>query len=201
MHLARAAARGERHEVALDAYRHVTELEPENVAARLGAAASLLRTRRLDDAAALARAVVDAATAEPVQTAEAHELLARVALGRRDHDAAREEAQRAEGDDPGRPVRAFVEGRIALDENRLEDAATSFSAALDSASVAGRPPLTDLRVNAAETFVRLQRLVEAEALFEAELQAFPANARARAGLQAVYRSTGRSADGASVAQH
>lgn len=188
MHLARAAARGERHEVALDAYRHVMELEPDNVPARLGAAASLLRTRRLDEAATHARAVVDAASAVPVQKAEAHEMLARVALGRRDAATARDEAQRAEDEDPGRPVLAFVEGRIALDENRLEAAAASFGAALDSASQAGRPPLTDLRVYAAETFMRLQRTAEAEALFAAELKAFPANARARAGLQALSRA-------------
>jgi hypothetical protein len=88
-----------------------------------------------------------------------------------------------------------------MDENRLDDAAVAFGRALDAAAKAGRPPLTDLRVFAAETLVRLGRPSDAESLFAAELEAFPANARARSGLQALYRSTGRAADAASLAQH
>ena len=34
-----------------------------------------------------------------------------------------------------------------------------------------------------------------------ELSAFPANARARAALQALYRASGRSQDAAALAQH
>ena len=50
LHLARTAARGERQEMALDAYRSALELEPENVSAHLGAATSSLRARKLDEA-------------------------------------------------------------------------------------------------------------------------------------------------------
>lgn len=201
IHLARAAARAERHDIAIDGYRRVIDLDPSDMAARLGAAASLLRTRRLDDAAEHARAVVSADTAVPVQKAEAHELLARVAINRRDGDTARNEAALAEEADPDRPVRSFVEGRLAMDATRFEDAAAAFDAALATAARTGRPPLTDLRVFAADTLVRLGRIAEAEALFSAELEAFPANPRARSGLQALYKSTGRSADAASLAQH
>ena len=66
---------------------------------------------------------------------------------------------------------------------------------------AGRPALTDLRGYAAEALVRLERMDQAEALFVAELREFPANPRARAGLQSLSRSTGRAADAAALSQH
>ncbi len=201
MHLGRTAARSERHEVALDAYHHVLELEPDNTAGRLGASASYLRTRRFEDAILQARAVLDADTADAVQKAEAHELIARVALNRKEVDLAREEAAAAEAADARRPVRAFVEGRIALDQARYSDATDAFEQALTAASKAGRAPLADLRVYAAEALVRVERIDDAEQLLTAELSAFPANVRARAALQSLYRASGRAREAAALAQH
>ncbi len=189
MHLARTAARNERHDVALDAYRHALDLEPASTAAHLGSAASSLRTRKLDDALAQARVVVDSDSADPIQKAEAHELLARVALARRDVDTARAEAEAAETADAQRPVRAFVEGRVALDQGRYADAVTSFDLALAATVTSGRAPLTDLRVAAAEALIRVDRRDDAEKLLADELTAFPANARARAVLQGLSRQT------------
>lgn len=58
----------------------------------------------------------------------------------------------------------------------------------------------DLRVYAAEALSRVERVADAERLLS-ELSAFPANARARAALQALYRASGRSQDAAALAQH
>lgn len=201
MQFGRTAARGERHEPALEAYAQVLALGGDAAPSHLAMAGSLLRLRRLDDAASHARDVLGDSRSSAVQKAEAHEVLARVALTRRDREEARAEAARAEGLDAGRPVMAFVEGRIAFDESRWADASAAFQAALQSATRSGRAPLTDLRVFAAESLVRLTRFEEAESLFVAELRVFPANPRARAGLQSLYRTTGRVADAAGSAQH
>jgi tetratricopeptide (TPR) repeat protein len=201
MHLGRTAARGERHDVAVDAYRHAVELDPDSIAARLGVASSSLRIRKLDDATEQAQHVIDSGVADSVQTAEAHELLARAALARRDPDAARAEAALAEDSDAQRPVRAFVEGRIALQQARYADAAESFDQALAAARSGVRAPLADLRVYAADAFAHVDRGTEAEQLLVDELATFPANARARTALQTLYRSAGRVADAAALAQH
>ncbi len=201
MHLASTAARQERHDVALDAFGHGLALEPANIAGHLGAAASFLRVRKLDEAHTEASAVLAIDTADSVQKAEAHEQLARVALNRKDADVARTEAAAAEAADPDRPVKAFVEGRLALDQGRYPEAAEAFEQALAAAERRGRPPLTDLRVYAAEALVRIGRSPGAEQLLSAELSAFPANVRARTALAALYRASGRSQDAAALAQH
>jgi arylsulfatase A-like enzyme len=201
LQLARTAARNERQDVAIDAFRHALALDPDNVAGHLGAAASSLRARRLDDVVMHAQWVLDNADTHAVQKAEAHELLARVALSRRDAELARSEAAAAEREDSKRPVGAFIEGRLAMDQGRYPEAVDSLTAALAAADKSGRPPLADLRVFAAEALIRVDRIDEAEALLDAERLAFPANVRARAALQALYRATGRAREAAALAQH
>ncbi len=201
MHLASTAARQERHDVALDAYSHALALEPANIAGHLGAAASYLRARKLDESFTSANAVLSIATADSVQKAEAHELLARIALNRKDGELALAEAAASETADPNRPVKAFVEGRLALDQGRHADAVEAFDRAMAAAEKAGRPPLADLRVYAAEALTHVDRAADAERLLGAELSAFPANVRARAALQALYRAGGRTQDAAALAQH
>lgn len=198
LHLATTAARNERHDIALDAYRKALELDASNASGHLGAATSYLRTRKLDDAAREAQVVVDDVSTDSIQQAEAHEVLARVALNQNDHTRARAEAVAAEAADANRPVRDFVEGRIALSESRYSDAVDAFNRAMASAEKTHRPPLTDLRVSAAEALTHLDRTQDAEQLLNVELAAFPANARARSALQALYRASGRTREAAAL---
>jgi tetratricopeptide (TPR) repeat protein len=130
----------------------------------------------------------------------AHELLARIALARHDPDLARAEATLAEKADSTRPIRAYVEGRIALDRHRYVEAFESFDLALTQLAKTPGEPLMDLRLSAAESLLHLQRFEEAEALFREELEELPDSARARAGLSALYRATGGRDRGA-VSQH
>ena len=55
-------------------------------------------------------------------------------------------------------------------------------------------------VYAAEALARLDRTDDAEHLLNAELTAFPANARARTALQALYRASGRTREAAALAK-
>ena len=191
LHLARLEARNEHHEDALDAFRQVLALEPADGVGQLGAAWSLLRLRKFDEADELARGLLaDDATAA-LQKAEAHELRARIALTRKDEELARAEADAAEAADAARPVRAFVAGRLAYEAGRNDEAVAAFEAALAAGTKAGRAPLTDLRVFAAEALARVERQDDAERLLRAELDAFPANARARSAQDALRRAAGR----------
>jgi arylsulfatase A-like enzyme/tetratricopeptide (TPR) repeat protein len=201
MLLATAGWKADRPEVALDGYQHAIELDPASSDAYLGAASALLRLHRLDDAAARAQHVVDDSEVTEISQSRAHELLAQVALARKNIELAHAEAMLAEEAEPGRPVTAFIDGRIAFDKRRYADALELLEPALEVAEKTPRQPLGDLRVLTAEALVKQERLPEAEYLFLEELKQSPLSERARAGLIAVYKATGRTAEAAALAQH
>lgn len=197
MRLASNASRANRLEVAIDAYGRAIELEPNDLDAHLGLAADLLRMRKIEETRQHARHVLESTQADSHQTAIAHELLARVALLRRDLRLARAEAALAEEASAERPVRAYIEGRIAFDQKRYADALTSFEAALARLTKTSGNSPADLRLYAAEAMLRVDRLSEAEELFVEVLRETPQSTRARAGLSALQRAktrAGRTAD-------
>ena len=202
MLLATAGWRLDRPDVALDAYQHAIAVEPTNSDVYLGASAALLRLRRLDEATARAQHVVDDATASAVAQSRAHELLAQIGLAHRNLDQAHMEAALAEEADPSRPVTAYVDGRIAFDHRRYAEALELLEPALEKVDQTPRQPLADLRLLTGEALVHADRLSEAEYLFLEELKQSPASDRARAGLIAVYKATGRTTEAAALAaQH
>ena len=144
------------------------------------------------------RAADVAAEASPPARAAAHELLARIALARRDADAAREQAALAQDADARVPVPAFVDARLLYDQGRFEEAMTLFEEALEQQKKAGGAALADLHYFAAETYTRLERYGDAEAQFTAELRDFPYHLRARAGLATLYHTVGKDEDAASA---
>src|SRR5258708_21239887 len=75
--LAAFATRLDRHDLAVDAYKHDIALEPGQPAAYLGAAAGLLKLRKLDEAGEHAQLAADAAAHNhPPARAPPHRLLA-----------------------------------------------------------------------------------------------------------------------------
>jgi predicted Zn-dependent protease len=197
LHLAATATRAERHELASEAYARALDLSPRS-STRLELAAASLKLRKLDDARQHAERVISDAAADKRALASAHELLARVALARRDDEGARAEARLAEESEPGRPVRAYVDGRIAHEQGHYAAATDAFGTALAATAKTGAPIIADLQYYAADTFLRLNRVSEAEYLFLEALKAAPFNARTRAGLAAVYRNTGRTDEAAAT---
>src|SRR5206468_6008223 len=87
--LAAFAGRVDRPDLATDAFRRYIELRPSDPGGYLGAAATFLKQRKLDDAREHAQLAADLAVSDARSRATAHELLARVALARHDADAAR----------------------------------------------------------------------------------------------------------------
>jgi tetratricopeptide (TPR) repeat protein len=191
--LAEAARLLSRHDVALDAYRHIMQLEPADPLGFLGASEILLKERRLDEARSRAlEAAERAADSDAAALAAAHEQLARIELARRDADSAREQADLAQQADPTLALPAFVEARILYDQGRYDEAWPWFERAIAAGKEPGSTPIRDLFFYAGDALTRLSRSSEAEALFAEELRQFPRNVRARAGLASLYHATGQS---------
>jgi choline-sulfatase len=109
--------------------------------------------------------------------AEAHAVLARVALAEKKLDLAAAEAQAAIDANPDRPIPYSLQGYIALGRNDPEGALAAFDRAAAVASRTNRP-LHGLQTTRAVLLVRMKRDVEAEVAFRAELNAFPHDATA-----------------------
>ncbi|MEP7310410.1 MAG: sulfatase-like hydrolase/transferase [Acidobacteriota bacterium] len=188
--LARIADRLDRFGVAVDAYKHMAELTPADPLPLFGAAGALLKLNKLDEARlqaeAAAERVPDGATHATV-----HELLARIALARRDAEGARHEAELAVQADPNLPMTAFVEGRLLYDHGRFSEALPLFEQALAALRKNSGALIEDLPFYAGDTLSRMERFSEAEFEFDEQLRAVPHHARAGAGLAMVYVKTGR----------
>ena len=193
--LAAFAMRIDHYDQALDAYRRYSELKPQEPAAYIGAAGTLLKLRKLDEARDRAALAVEVAGVDDHRSrASAHEMLARIALAKHDAETARAEATQAHEDDPLLPLPDYIEGRILYDQGKYEDALPLFEKASADLKKPGAPPVAELHFFAADTLARLERYPEAETQFEQELRFFPQNTRARGGLAMLYQADGRPAD-------
>jgi choline-sulfatase len=181
-----------RHDLALDAYRHIIQLEPNDPAGFAGAAEVLLKERRLEDARMRALEAAGAAADKTEGLAAAHQLLARIELARHDAEGAREQADLAYQADPSVPLPAFVEARLLYDRGMFEEALKWFDRAIEAGKQPEATPVPDLYFYAGDALARLNRHADAEALFAEELREFPRNVRARAGLATIYHATGQS---------
>jgi tetratricopeptide (TPR) repeat protein len=197
--LAGFALRLDRFDLAADAFKHYAALKPASPDGYLGAASALLKQRKLDEARTMATRAADvAAEADRKSRATAYDILARIAVARRDAEAARAEAARANDEDPRVPVSAFIDARLLYDQGHYADALPLFEQALEQQKKAAGIVLPDLHYYAADTYSRLDRYSEAEAEFLAELHDFPYHLRARAGLAALYHTMSRDDEAASA---
>ena len=149
----------------------------------------LMKQQKPRDALLQAAIAADLAS-DPRPTADAHELIARIAAARHDADAAAAEAALAEQADPKRPVSAFIAGLLQSDQGRFGEAIASFEAAL-AMQRESHATLADLHLLAGEAYARAGRGRDAEAQFAAEIRDFPENLRARGALAALFRATSR----------
>ena len=172
---------------ALAAYQERLKRDPKSATALTGAASSLLRLGRLDEARKHAELAVDAA---PVV---AHELLSQIAIRQNDMATARREAKAAQAADPTLPLPAYVEGLIRYNAGQYADAIPYFQQArqgLETRTI----QIAEVNYYIGDSLARLERYSEAQPYFEAEIRVFPNNLRARAGLAMLYRAMGRDAD-------
>jgi tetratricopeptide (TPR) repeat protein len=171
-------------EQAVEEFKQIIKRNPKDPGSLIGAAAALLRLGRFDEARQHGELAVS------VAPAGAHEILAKIALARRDKAGALREARLAQEADPTLPMPLYVEGLLAYNEGRYQDALGSLLRARDA--LKGRTlQINDLNYYIGDSLARLERYPQAEPYLLEEIRVFPHNLRARAGLAMLYRAMGR----------
>jgi choline-sulfatase len=172
---------------AVQAFKEIIKRKPKDAGSLIGAAAGLLRVGKLDEAQQHGELAVS------VAPAGAHEILAKIALARRDKVAALREAKLAQEADPTLPMPLYVEGLLAYNQGRYEEALGPLLRARDA--LKGRTvQMNDLNYYIGDSLARLERYAQAEPYLVDEVRVFPHNMRARAGLAMLYRAMGRDLD-------
>jgi Flp pilus assembly protein TadD len=179
---------------AIEAFRTSRELQPDSAEGARSLAEALLRAGDVEGAAEQADVAVALAERDedPGTRASAHDMAARVALARKDPDAAVAHAEAAEAADPTMPVLALVRARIRFDEGNYEDAVAELQQAARDGEE--HDALPELHLTLGEALVRLERYEDAERQFREELIAFPRNLQAYSNLVMLYRAMNRDAD-------
>jgi arylsulfatase A-like enzyme/tetratricopeptide (TPR) repeat protein len=172
---------------AIAAYKEVIKRKPKDAGSLIGVAGAQLRIGQLDEARQHAELAVS------VAPAGAHEVLAKIALARRDRETARREAALAQQADSTLPMPFYVEGLLLYHEGKYAEALVPLTRARDA--LRGRTvQMNDLNYYIGDSLARLERYREAEPFLLDEVRMFPHNTRARAGLAMLYRAMGRDAE-------
>jgi choline-sulfatase len=188
--LARVASLSERSDLALGAYQHVIDLDGSDPRPLIHAAGVALAMHRLDDAEDLATRALDVAGQATRDLADAHAVLAGIALARHEADAAREHAAASRKADPSSVLPLYVDGRLLYDEGSLEDALVRLEKAAATLRKDQSTPPAGFHYLTAEALIWDDRPAEAEAHLLGELREFPHNLDARAALATLYQSGG-----------
>ncbi len=192
--LADVLLRAGRGDQAARAYERSAALAPDRPDALLAAADALYRVGRLDEARRNADAALTLVRGEPGRDElAARELLAKIAVARRDFDAAREHAAAGPPGDTAAPLVTFVDGLIAHAQRQYDEALDRLRAA-EGAAATRHVALGEVHFYLADTLAHLERWDEAAAEYLAELDISPRNLRARAGLATAYLTAGRPED-------
>lgn len=176
---------------ALAALSAADDLRPEDPQIATTLAVTALRAGKLVEAGAFAEeAVARASAGDAPSRIEARMAALEVALASKNAELAAMHVAEIERVDPALPLGDYVEGRVAFDEQRFEDAV----AALQNAARAlqGRASIVpDLQLVLGDALTQLDRSTEAEAAYRQELQTDPTSVRAYASLASLYHSTNR----------
>jgi arylsulfatase A-like enzyme/Flp pilus assembly protein TadD len=166
---------------AADAYRQAIRVSPSMAGgASLALAKVSLKLGDLEQTRANAElALTDA-------PADAHELLARVALAENKLDLAEREAAGVSGS-PNLDARgAVLRAEVRLRQNAPADAMKILDDALAKLDVAARAQIGNAQFLRGDALARLNRYAEAEQAFHEEIRLFPGNPEAYARLAVLY---------------
>jgi len=181
----RALAKLGRREEAIEAAKQGLRVSPNTASLAVTVANLSLELGRLDEAEAHAKLVLK-------QTPhDAHEVLARVALRRKDFARAREEANAAFDNDRDRPGHLMLLGQITMEEGKPDEALRYFDQAAAFLQSKNRPVLARLNFFRGDALARLGRSDEAENAFVAEIKRFPTDPQPYKNLILLYAVEGR----------
>jgi tetratricopeptide (TPR) repeat protein len=189
--IGRYLARLGRSDEAVAAYEEHLRRKPTSVSGLLELSSLLLVQGRLTEATEQAElAVAVGGSQPPTDAVAAYEMLAKIALARKDSDQARRYAREAEHLDTGSPLTDFVEGRLAYDAGRFDQARAFFDRAV-TASAARTVPLRGLYLYQGDCLAHVQRFDEAERAFRREIELFPDSLWAYLSLANLHQAFGR----------
>ncbi len=198
--LADVSALAERYDVALPAAWHGVELAPYDPAPLVRAAQIALKARQLDEAESAAKQAVDLGSKNRRANADAHTVLALVALARPDADLARSEAMAAQEADADSVVPLYVSARLLVEDGDEAEALAALEKANAAAENSRSTPIENLRLLTGQVLVRSDRAAEAETFFVDELRDYPHNLAAREALATLYQSMGQTDEAARAAE-
>ncbi len=181
---AAANTRVGRLEIAYQAYREVIRRRPDQGSALLGASSVLSGMNRIAEA----RKYAELAIART--PAEAHQMLANLALNENRFDEALRQAELAAAAAPGLPAPQLIRGISAHRQQRYAEA-LPFLEDARQAYAKRTTQVNDLHFYIGDSLARLERYPEAEPFFKEELRLYPQNTRASAGLAMLYQATDR----------
>ena len=197
--LADVATLAERYDVAQAAAQRLVDLAPDDASRFVLAARVAFAAHKLDDAASHAMAALDLESRNTRVTADAHTVLALVALAQDDRDTARREALAARQSDRNSVLPLFVDAQLRANDGEVAEALPILEKANATAAAAQSTPLLNLKYLTADVLMRSDRGAEAETFLLDELRDFPHNLNARAVLATLYQSMGQTEDAARVA--
>jgi len=196
--LADAAVLSERYDIAKTASLRLVELAPDDPARLVRASRVDFAAQKLDDAANSAMAALALGSKNSRVIADAHTVLALVALARDDRDTARSESLEARKADANNVLPLFVDAQLHVNDGYLTEALPILEKANATAAKTQAPPLENLRYLTADVLMKSDREAEAEMFLLDELRDFPHNLNARATLAALYQQMGQTEDAARV---
>ena len=173
--LAVFATRIDRYDLAVDAYKHYIELKPQEPTAYIGAAAGLLKLRKLDEAREHASS---RPTSPPTTTIDRGR--PRTRCSRRSRSPGTTPTRRATKRswrttaDPTLPLPIYIDARLLYDQGKYADALPLFQQAIAELKKSGTLQIDELHFYTADTLARLERYPEAETEFIEELEVLPA---------------------------
>jgi Flp pilus assembly protein TadD len=171
-----------RFDDAIESAKQGLRVSPSTAGLALSIASLSLRRTRFEDAESHARLAL------PSMPAEAHKLLAEIALERKDFATARSEAQQA-----APKQQPLLLGRIAQGEGRLDEALRHF----DAAAAEGKS-VPRLHFHRGDVLAALGRVEEAEAAFRREIALFPSDPAPYKNLIVLYAVQQRNEDATRV---
>jgi arylsulfatase A-like enzyme/tetratricopeptide (TPR) repeat protein len=190
MQLAGNLRRLGRLDEALETYKEAIRRSPQLVDA-LAVEIAKLELDRGD----LHAAELNAQQAMKLNPAEAHLLLAAVALARGDESTAEREARMALGlDDRPRIPALILLARILVEQGRLDEALEVANRAVARVREDGAPPVRTLASTRGDILARMGRAEEAEAAFREEIARFPSTNDAYVNLAVLLASQRRFAE-------
>jgi arylsulfatase A-like enzyme/Tfp pilus assembly protein PilF len=176
----RALSKLGRTDEAIEAAKQGLRIAPSTASLLVTVANLSLEVGRVDDAEAHAKLALKQLPND------AHEVLARVALRRKDFAKARQEANAAFNNDKNRPGNLMLLGQIALEEGKIEEALTDFDQAIALRQSKNEPAVPHLNFFRGDCLARLGRSEEAEAAFLAEIKDFPTDPQPYKNLILLY---------------